>query len=176
MVYMITRKKKICKNCNKLNYIFGHGLCQYCYNKTNKTSIMNKTRFKRSIKASLKAKINKADTLYSQIIKLRNHLHDYSNYCYTCNIRDMYNNLECGHYMSRKHYNTRWLLQNGRPQCFICNNDKRGNLEVYREKLELEIPGLPDALEKLAKIPMKLSSTLLDEIIDNLQIELKKLN
>lgn len=30
---MVTRKKKICKECGDIAYIFGHGLCTPCYNK-----------------------------------------------------------------------------------------------------------------------------------------------
>lgn len=31
MKYMIPRKKKICKGCGNEKYIFGKGLCDYCY-------------------------------------------------------------------------------------------------------------------------------------------------
>jgi hypothetical protein len=30
---MIQRKKKYCKECKNLRYIYGHSLCSYCYNK-----------------------------------------------------------------------------------------------------------------------------------------------
>lgn len=33
---MIKRKKKICKNCKKERYIFGKGLCTYCYRSQQK--------------------------------------------------------------------------------------------------------------------------------------------
>ena len=33
---MIKRKLKQCKDCGEMKYIFGKGLCSYCYNKTKK--------------------------------------------------------------------------------------------------------------------------------------------
>ena len=33
---MIQRKKKICKGCGNEKYIFGKGLCSFCYSKTKK--------------------------------------------------------------------------------------------------------------------------------------------
>lgn len=31
----VKRKKKICNNCHEEKYLFGLGMCKYCYNKVN---------------------------------------------------------------------------------------------------------------------------------------------
>jgi len=41
---MIARKKKTCKGCGKQKYLFGHGMCKYCYGKKQAAKQTKKKR------------------------------------------------------------------------------------------------------------------------------------
>jgi hypothetical protein len=58
---------------------------------------------------------------------------------------------QCGHFISRKNYATRWLPQNCRPQSEYDNCFLSGNIDVYRKKLEEEEPGIVDYLQEEAR-------------------------
>ena len=58
--------------------------------------------------------------------------------CYTCTTKKHWKQMQCGHFMSRKHKNTRWDTDNVRVQCNICNENLNGNLVVYSENLVKE--------------------------------------
>ena len=47
---MIPRKKKICKGCGNEKYIFGKGLCSFCYNKTQKKIKQISESYKQTLK------------------------------------------------------------------------------------------------------------------------------
>jgi len=74
--------------------------------------------------------------------------------------------MQCGHFMSRRHYSTRWLDTNARPQCYGCNVHSQGrnyefalNLnkeygyDIAQELLQLSRETVkfsnPDLLEKI---------------------------
>ena len=57
--------------------------------------------------------------------------------CFTCGTRGFWkkNGIECGHYIGRGNYGTRWMGLNCRPQCHECNVHRGGNLEIYTQRL-----------------------------------------
>ena len=59
--------------------------------------------------------------------------------CYTCNRRLPWRGMDCGHCISRRYINTRFDMDNMRPQCQYCNRTLRGNYEIYYPKLEKEL-------------------------------------
>ena len=61
------------------------------------------------------------------------------NYCYTCGKRLRIEDLDCGHFISRRYIGTRFDLDNVRPQCKNCNRFLHGNLEIYECKLRKEL-------------------------------------
>ena len=83
----------------------------------------------------MKINIEKADIPYSQWVRLS--ASDDNGYCqcYTCKTVKKWSEMECGHYIDRGNKGTRFLPINTHPQCFQCNHEKRGNLDVYRENL-----------------------------------------
>ena len=48
----IPRKKKICKGCGKEKYLFGHGMCKFCYQKDRAKNISRKPIRKSRMKKS----------------------------------------------------------------------------------------------------------------------------
>lgn len=59
--------------------------------------------------------------------------------CYTCGKVDDISKMQCGHYISRSHMNTRWDENNCRVQCYSCNICKSGNYAYYAERLQKEL-------------------------------------
>ena len=81
-------------------------------------------------KASRKTIVKKLDTIFSQYIRRRYSKNDISE-CVTCGKQDHWKSLQAGHFMSRKHYATRWDEDNVEVQCMGCN--------VYRKADQLLI-------------------------------------
>lgn len=59
--------------------------------------------------------------------------------CYTCGKRGYIEDMQCGHFHSRKHNATRFDEENCRVQCMPCNVWKHGNYIEYAERLRDEI-------------------------------------
>ena len=85
-------------------------------------------------KPSRKTLIKKLDTIFSQYIRRRYAIDNIAT-CVTCGKKDHWKNLQAGHFMSRKHYATRWDPQNVEVQCSACNVFRYG--EQYKFSLYL---------------------------------------
>ena len=75
--------------------------------------------------------IKKLDVVFSQWVRLSNA--DHSGYCtcVTCEKRFHWKEIQAGHFMSRKHYSTRWDENNVHPQCVACNVYRAGEQYKY---------------------------------------------
>lgn len=58
--------------------------------------------------------------------------------CFTCDYRAHWKHMQNGHYISRSRYFTRWMLENTRPQCFVCNLRYQGMGHLFRAQLVVE--------------------------------------
>ena len=47
--------------------------------------------------------------------------------------------IQCGHYFSRRYKSLRWNEMNAKPQCKNCNEVLKGNMKIYTEKLTKEL-------------------------------------
>jgi len=117
-------------------------------------------------KVSRKGLIKKLDQIFSLYIRLRYASNEMSE-CYTCGKVDHYKKLQCGHFMSRRHYATRWDEDNCQVQCYSCNVMRYGEqykfgLRLAKEK-ELNLP--EKLLAKTRKIT-KFSDVDIKEMID----------
>jgi 5-methylcytosine-specific restriction endonuclease McrA len=78
--------------------------------------------------------------------------------CYTCGFNTgIIDDLQVGHYMSRRHMHLRWDLRNVRMQCAHCNVTLHSNEEVYTAKLEQEQPGLSETLRRESTLVTKVT-------------------
>ena len=82
--------------------------------------------------------IRRLDTICSKVVRITGSTNG-RNSCYTCGRYLPWKDLDCGHFISRRFISTRFDLNNMRPQCRHCNRDLHGNLDVYRQKLTLEL-------------------------------------
>jgi len=86
-------------------------------------------------KPSRKTIVKKLDTVFSQYIRRRFAVNEIAE-CVTCGTKSHYKKLQAGHFMSRKHYSTRWDETNVQVQCYSCNVMRYG--EQYKYGLYLE--------------------------------------
>lgn len=85
-------------------------------------------------KPSRKTLVKKLDTIFSIYIRRRYAKNDISE-CVTCGKRDHWKNLQAGHFMSRKHYATRWDEENVQVQCSSCNVFRYGEQYLFSKYL-----------------------------------------
>ena len=85
-------------------------------------------------KPTRKSLVIKLDTIFSQYIRRRYAINEIAE-CITCNKREHYKKLQCGHFMSRRHYSTRWLETNVGVQCYGCNITNQGMQYAFSQYL-----------------------------------------
>lgn len=102
----------------------------------------------------------KLDAVFSQYIRLKSSEAGLAK-CYTCGVTKDWQSLQNGHYIPRRHLNTRWLELNCKPQCMPCNIYKKGNYDVYALNLTKEYgPNILKDLNRAKNITKKF--TILD--------------
>lgn len=90
---------------------------------------------------------DKLDAVYSQWIRRSAADPKGTVKCYTCPKVDHWKNLQCGHYISRRHMSTRWFEKNTKVQCVGCNVFNQGNGPAFSLALVREYG--PTILEEL---------------------------
>ena len=111
--------------------------------------------------------VKKADTIFSQFIRQRNADHNGMTECFTCGKKDHWKSLQCGHFMSRKHYATRWNEDNCQVQCAGCNVFRYGEQYTFGKHLDIYIKqGLAEELNLLSHKTVKYDNNDLLELID----------
>lgn len=116
--------------------------------------------------------IKKLDTVFSQYIRLSNADNDKNCVCITCSKVFFWKEIQAGHFMSRKHYSTRWSEENVKPQCCGCNVFKYG--EQYKYSIFLG-KRLAEELYLKSKEIVKYSNVDIIEMIETYSKKLKKL-
>ena len=117
-------------------------------------------------KPSRKTLINKADKIFSEYIRRRYTNDNGITECYTCGKKDHWKELQCGHFMSRKHYSTRWNETNCQVQCAGCNVFRYGEQYKFGRNLDIEFGnGTADDLHQLSRQIVKYDNNDLIEMI-----------
>lgn len=111
---------------------------------------------------------NKLDAIFSKYIRLR----DADEYgmvkCITCDNRKPVKEMQCGHFISRRHYATRWDEQNTAGQCPACNLFAQGRQYEFSlaliEKYDKDTPQkLLNKSKDVFKLSEKDAQTLIHE-------------
>lgn len=123
-------------------------------------------------KPSRKTLIKKLDALFSQYVRKKNADKNDMCTCVTCKQKIHYKEIQAGHFMSRKHYSTRWDIDNVHPQCVACNVFKYG--EQYKYSLFLGERRSKLLYLKSQKI-VKFSNADLQEMLDEFKLKLSNL-
>lgn len=117
--------------------------------------------------------IKKLDKVVSEVVR-RAYSKDGVTTCYTCGKQAPWQEMDCGHYVKRRFLNTRWEIDNLRPQCPMCNRVLGGNYEWYTQNLMREKgQNEPDRLWKQARENKKLSNIELEEMLNEWKSILK---
>lgn len=119
--------------------------------------------------------IKKLDVVFSQYIRLKAADKRGMCTCVTCGKVGHWKNggMQAGHFMSRKHYSTRWNEDNVAVQCVSCNLFKSG--EQYKFSLYLGENLSTQLYEKSQQI-VKFTSVEIQEMIDHYTLEVKRLS
>lgn len=110
-------------------------------------------------------KISNADKWFSRYIRLRDAWESNGvllNKCATSGKIQECKQLECGHYQSRIHKNTRWSELNAMPQSTYQNRLKHGNPEEMAKVLDNKFGyGTADKVKILSKQVARIDETLI---------------
>jgi len=113
-------------------------------------------------KPSRKTIVIKLDKVFSEYIRRRYAKNGISE-CVTCGKKDHWKNLQAGHFMSRKHYATRWDEENVEVQCMACNVYRYGEQYLFAKHLGQE---KADELLSKSRTMVKLKDWELLEMIE----------
>ena len=138
-----------------------------------------KEQERKKAKAGLsKSKLrDKLDAIFSKYIRLK--YSDKNGYCrcISCGKVFPWNEIQNGHYMSRRYMSTRFSEDNCRPQCVACNIFNQGNIQMYRRALNKQIGdelgiSIKTVEVHRARVMEKMAATSLAELV-SLVLQLK---
>lgn len=112
---------------------------------------------------SRKTLVSKLDAVFSEYIRRRYAKNDIAQ-CVTCGKKDHWKNLQAGHFISRKHYATRWNEENVQVQCVACNVYRYGEQYLFGIYLGKE---KSESLLQESRNTLKISNTEIVEKINH---------
>jgi len=120
--------------------------------------------------------VKKLDAVFSEYIRRRYADENGLAQCVTCNKKDHWKKLQAGHFISRKHYSTRFDEINVQVQCAGCNVFRYGEQYLFSLWLESNIgEGTAELLLQQSKQINKISSYELEALITKYENILKEL-
>ena len=134
----IITKKKPCKSCGRVEYIFSRGRCTQCAKIEDFTKRMEEETESVIQEEDLSGLIEDADTIFSRFVRLKYANENGIVKCYTCDLRVHWSMIQNGHFVKRANLYTRWMEDNCRPQCRNCNEVLYGNILIFRQRLEAD--------------------------------------
>jgi len=120
-------------------------------------------------KPSRKTIITKLDNIFSQYIRLRYSKNEISE-CVTCGKQDHWKKLQAGHFISRKHYATRWDEDNVQVQCSGCNVFRYGEQYLFSKYLGVDLS------EELLMKSRKIQKFSDNELLEMIELYTEKVN
>jgi len=115
---------------------------------------------------SRKSIVAKLDKVFSHYIRQRGSVNGMAT-CFTCGKVDEWQNMDCGHFMSRKHYATRWDESNCQVQCKSCNVFRYGEQFKFGINLDQQFgSGTAEGLLSKSRETAKFSNNELLELIE----------
>tara|TARA_R110000796_G_scaffold160771_1_gene277544 strand:+ start:826 stop:1203 length:378 start_codon:yes stop_codon:yes gene_type:complete len=118
-------------------------------------------------KPTRKSLIIKLDKVFSEYIRRRYAKNDIAT-CVTCDKKDHWKKLQAGHFMSRKHYSTRWDEDNVEVQCSGCNVFRYGEQYLFAKHLGTK---KADMLLKKSRETVKFSDFEIQDMIETYKLK-----
>lgn len=109
--------------------------------------------------------IKKADSAFSRYVRRKHADVRGIVRCITCDKEHEWKKIHNGHFMSRRHMNTRWNEQNTAPQCAGCNTFRGGEQYIFGKKLDEKYgAGTSEKMEVLSRQTTKMGIYDIEEI------------
>lgn len=113
---------------------------------------------------------------FSKFIRLRNADENGIVQCVTCPKRFHWKEVHAGHFMGRRHKNTKFNEKNNQVQCISCNSYNGGEQFKYGLFLDREYgEGTAEELMMLSKIACRLSEIDYKEMNQEYKVKVKQL-
>lgn len=111
-----------------------------------------KQRARKRKQASVSSLRKKADAVFSRFVRWSAMERDGKVRCVTCSARKPPEEMQAGHFVSRKHNATRFDTRNVGPQCPACNLFRGGEQYRFGQYIATTFgAGVPDELFSLAR-------------------------
>ncbi|MFA6315523.1 MAG: recombination protein NinG [Candidatus Paceibacterota bacterium] len=107
----------------------------------------------------MKSLIRELDRVFSLYIRSRD-----NGVCFTCGKQGNIGEMQCGHFIDRRHMATRFDEENCNCQCRQCNQFLDGNLDEYEAALRVKYGS--DIIEKLHNRSQSIRKFLPQELED----------
>jgi len=120
-------------------------------------------------KKSTRGKVVKElDRVFSLHVRQRNMDENQNVSCYTCGRSNHYKKMQCGHFMTRARYSTRWDEVNCQTQCYGCNVMQQGKQYEFGLNLDKEFGvGVSENLYRKSMQTVKFMTYELEEKIEH---------
>ncbi len=116
------------------------------------------------------------DKVFSLYVRQRHANLDGFVECVTCERSNHWKKMQCGHFMSRAKYSTRWNELNCQVQCYGCNVMQQGQQYKFSVWLDKEHgEGTSEELVRISNGMVKFSTPELEEMIVDYADKLKDL-
>lgn len=113
---------------------------------------------------NFKAAMRRADKYFSWYIRKSKSIDGIYCKCVTCSKIAPWKEMDCGHYMERDNYPTRYDEKNCNPQCKHCNKHRKGRQALHGRYIdEQHGKGTADELIEKSKLLAKFTKLGLDE-------------
>lgn len=124
----------------------------------------------------MKKLVEKLDTVFSLYIRKSAANEQGIVKCYTCGAYHEWKYVDAGHYISRRHFGTRWEEKNVKPQCKKCNIFNQGSADTFAAHLVREYGStILELLAAKKNNTMKLGKFEYEILIKDYQNKLKNL-
>lgn len=128
-------------------------------------------------KPSVTALKHKLDTLWSVWIRRSNANSDGMCHCCSCGMCYRWDEMDCGHFISRNHNGGRFDERNTNPQCRKCNRFREGNKAGYAVFLQEKYgPQIISELNQLQYTIKRFTPEELQELILHTRENIKGLS
>lgn len=141
------RKTPKCKNCGGYHYTY------QCWSKPKRPKTKKVYKSTKSTSSYERQKlIKELDRMVSLYVRQKGMDRQGYNICYTCGAKLPWKMMDCGHYIKRRYLQTRWDLNNVRPQCLTADSSLSVNNDIIPIN-EVKAGDIVKAFDKDTLIP-----------------------
>ena len=168
----IISKKKKCKSCGRMDYIFSKGNCKQCATVKSTANRAEKLEYD-DTEESRSNIISDLDAVFSDLIRIKASGSNGQSKCFICGKESHYKQLCNNHYIQRSVIALRWEENNCKSGCYECNNRHEVDTEPFTIKMEEWRKGITAELTQQSREVVKVSTQDLKELLISLRQQLK---